>query len=131
MRYTTGKREKIVTLLRTDPAASYSLEQICELVLDGASGKSTVYRLVSELVADGCLRRICDERTRRVTYQYIDSEECHNHLHLKCKGCGRLIHLDDRISRELEDSVRAVGGFSIDEGALLLGTCLDCSGGDA
>lgn len=129
MGYTTGKKEKIMRLMRDNHGVSYSLEHICELVLDGDSGKSTVYRIVSELVADGCLRRICDERTRRVTYQYMGSEECHNHLHLKCKGCGRLIHLDDKISRELEDSVRSAGGFSIDEGALLLGTCLDCSGG--
>lgn len=131
MRYNTGKRDKILKLLCADSGASYSLEQICEMVLDGTSGKSTVYRIVSELVADGCIRRICDTRTRRVTYQYMGSEECHNHLHLKCKGCGRLIHLDDEISRELEDSVRSVGGFSIDEGALLLGTCHDCSGGEA
>ena len=131
MGYTTGKKEKIMRLMRDNHGVSYSLEHICELVLDGDSGKSTVYRIVSELVADGCLRRICDERTRRVTYQYMGSEECHNHLHLKCKGCGRLIHLDDKISRELEDSVRSVGGFSIDEGALLLGTCHDCSGGEA
>ena len=131
MVYTTGKKEKIMKLMRENHSASYSLEHICELVLDGSSGKSTVYRIVSELVADGCLRRICDEKTRRVTYQYIGSEECHRHLHLKCKGCGRLIHLDNKVSRELEDSVRSVGGFSIDEGALLLGTCLDCSGGEA
>ena len=130
MGYKTGKREKILDLLSANAAVSYTLEEICEQILDDASGKSTVYRIVSELVAGGCLRRISDGRTRRCTYQYIGSPECHNHLHLKCKGCGKLIHLDEEVSHALESSVLAVGGFELEEGTLLFGTCLDCKGGE-
>ena len=129
MGYTTGKKEKILKLLSLNAGSTYTLEQICDEVLDKPSGKSTVYRIVSELVADGCLRRISDGRTRHCTYQYIGSHDCHKHLHLKCKGCGKLIHLDEGLSRELENSVLTVGRFEIEEGTLLFGTCLDCKGG--
>ena len=47
----------------------------------------------------------------------------------KCKGCGRLIHLDEKISHELESKVLSLGGFVIESGTLLFGTCADCTGG--
>ena len=129
MRYTTGKKEKILSLLADGSERTYTLEHICELVLDGESGRSTVYRIVSELVADGRLRRISDGMTRHCTYQYIGDGGCHGHLHLKCKECGRLIHLDEELSHELETSVLTAGGFAIDKSSLLFGRCLECAGG--
>lgn len=127
MRYTTGKRERIIEFLSLNRESSYTLEQICDNITDGGSGKSTVYRLVSELVGEGRLTRISDGRTRHCTYQYLGAESCHNHLHLKCKGCGRLVHLDESVSERFEKAVRKAGGFLIDEGAFLIGTCEKCA----
>ena len=129
MVYITRKKEKIIELLSRNSDSSYTLEEICAEVLDDGKGKSTVYRLVSELVANGCVRRISDGMTRHCTYQYIGGAHCHNHMHLKCKGCGRLIHLDEEISHELESKVLSLGGFVIESGTLLFGTCADCTGG--
>ncbi len=127
MRYVTGKKELITEYLSKNADASFTLEEICDAVVKDGGGKSTVYRLVSELVNDGCVRRLTDGHTRHVTYQYIGDEHCHGHLHLKCKGCGKLIHLDEELSRELEGKVRSLGGFVIEEGTLLFGTCLGCA----
>ena len=127
MRYTTGNRELILAFLSENAAVSYTLEEICEALTDGGKGKSTVYRLVSELVGEGSIRRLSDGRTRHCTYQYVGKECCHSHLHLKCKGCGRLMHLDDGLSRDFERAVLNVGGFVIEEGTLLFGTCRNCA----
>lgn len=127
MVYTTGKRERIIDFLSENAERSYTLEEICEAITEGGKGKSTVYRLVSELVGEGILTRLSDGRTRHCTYQYVGGELCHTHLHLKCKGCGRLIHLDHELSEELERTVRQVGGFRIDDGAFLFGTCRECA----
>ena len=127
MRYTTGKRERILAFLSDNKDVSYTLEEICAALTDGGKGRSTVYRLVSELVGEGCIRRLSDGRTRHCTYQYVGDECCHSHLHLKCKGCGRLMHLDEGVSRDFERAVLNVGGFTIEEGTLLFGTCHDCS----
>lgn len=127
MRYTTGKRELILAFLSENADVSYTLEEICDALTDGGKGKSTVYRLVSELVGEGSIRRLSDGRTRHCTYQYVGKECCHSHLHLKCKGCGRLMHLDDGLSRDFERAVLNVGGFVIEEGTLLFGTCRNCA----
>ncbi len=129
MRYVTGKRERVVDFLKNSSDVSFTLEEICDAVLGGGGGRSTVYRLVSELVTDGILRRISDGRTRRFTYQYIGGEGCHHHLHLKCNACGRLIHLNDEFSHELEAKLMSVGGFAVEEGTMLFGKCRECNGG--
>ncbi len=129
MRYTTGKKERITALLRTNADASYTLEEICASVTDGGRGRSTVYRLVSELVAEGAVKRISDGKTRHCTYQYVGGEHCHAHLHLKCNGCGKLIHLDENVSHSLERKIFDIGGFSIEEGTFLFGTCRECAEG--
>ncbi len=128
MVYTTGKKYKIIDLLSSDSARSFTLEDICREILADGRGRSTVYRIVSELVADGVLRRISDGRTRHCTYQFIGGEKCRGHLHLKCSECGRLIHLDDDISHELCDRLLSIGGFLIESDALIRGKCKECAG---
>ena len=125
MTYKTGKRDSILGFLSDNSEKSFTLEQICGVITSDGHGKSTVYRLVSELVAQGTVRRISDGRTRHCTYQYVGDDECRGHLHLKCRDCGRLYHLDHELSDELSQKLCAEG-FSIDEGAMLFGKCRDC-----
>ena len=127
MGYNTGKRERILAFLRDNADNSYALEDICTALTSDGHGKSTVYRIVSELVGEGYVHRLSDGRTRHCTYQYVGGECCHKHLHLKCKECGRLVHLDEEVSRDFERAVMSVDGFTIEEGTLLFGKCRDCT----
>jgi Fur family ferric uptake transcriptional regulator len=127
MGYKTGKRELILEFLSRGDDASYTAEEIADAIIPSGSGMSTVYRLISELVKSGCVRRLSDGKTRRVTYQYVGDEHCHGHMHLKCKGCGRLIHLDEQVSRAFEEKILSIGGFAIEEGSFLFGRCRECT----
>ena len=127
MKYNTNRRADIISFLTDNRDASFTAEEVAAHVLNGGGGKSSVYRILAELTEGGCVRRITDSASRRVAYQYVGDEHCHHHLHLKCKGCGRLIHLDEDTSREVTARLSA-GGFIIDEGALLLGKCTSCGG---
>ena len=126
MAYKTGKKEEIINLLKSRADESMSLEEICRELLEEGKGRSTVYRLVSGLVECGLLRRISDGKTRHITYQYVGDEHCKHHLHLKCRECGRLIHLDEGISDGIKDAIVRIGGFELDEGEMLLGKCGEC-----
>ena len=127
MRYNTGNRERILAFFKNNADSSYALEEICSYLTEDGKGKSTVYRIVSDLVDESIVRRLSDGRTRHCTYQYAGDEHCHRHLHLKCKTCGRLMHLDEGLSREFERAVLGSGGFTIEEGTLLFGTCRECT----
>ncbi len=126
MGYITGKRERIIEFLESNSSSSFTLEEICRGVLTDGKGRSTVYRLVSELVSDGAVRRLSDGRTRHCTYQFLGGDGCHRHMHLKCKDCGRLIHLDEALSHELEERLVAAGGFEVEEGMVIYGRCSEC-----
>ena len=127
MKYNTKRREEIISFLMKNRECSFTAEQVAVALIGDSGGRSSVYRILSELTEGGCVRRITDGASRRVAYQYVGDEHCHHHLHLKCKGCGRLIHLDENISREVKDKL-SVGGFIIDEGELLFGRCDACGG---
>ena len=126
MRYKTGKKEKIVEYMKRNGERSLTLSEICSAVCEDEGGKSTVYRLVSELTESGILRRLSDGYTRHCTYQYVGEGECRGHLHLKCVGCGRLFHLDSELSGELRGRIRASEGFTLDLSELLFGRCREC-----
>ena len=126
MTYRTEKKEELLSFLSNSGGQALTIDEICREILDGDKGKSTVYRLISRLVDDGRVRRISDGKTRRVTYQYIAAGHCAEHLHLKCKECGRLFHLDGAVSKTLEKRILKINGFEIDEGALLYGKCKSC-----
>lgn len=126
MTYNTAARSRLLSFLNSNSERAFTLEQICEELLEDGHGKSTVYRLVPQLVDAGCVRRISDGRTRRVTYQFVGGAACSEHLHLKCNGCGKLIHLDYEISHALEDALKKSRGFTLDEGTLIFGMCKDC-----
>ena len=127
MKYNTGKRERIIKFLRINSAKSFTLEQITFEIVPAGKGKSTVYRIVSELVAEGKVKRLSDGKTRHCTYQYVGDESCVSHLHLKCRDCGKLIHLCDEISKEFSNALLSEDGFMLDAGAMLFGKCADCT----
>lgn len=127
MTYNTEKRTELLNYLKSCNGRAMTVDEICGAILTDGRGRSTVYRLISRLVDEGSLRRISDGKTRRVTYQYIYSGSCAEHLHLKCKECGMLIHLDDVTSHILEKRIMKREGFMLDEGALLYGICERCA----
>ena len=127
MTYNTEKRTELLNYFKSCNGSAMTIDEICEAILKDGKGRSTVYRLISRLVDDGVIRRISDGKTRRVTYQYIHCGSCAEHLHLKCKSCGMLIHLDDVTSHILEKRIMKSEGFTLDEGALLYGICGKCS----
>ena len=128
MTYNTQREKEILNLLSKEKHRAFSVEEICEKVLtDG--GKSTVYRIISKLTEKGVLKKICDTKTRRVTYQYLGEKSCCEHLHLKCKNCDRLIHLDKSSSETIMNLVKNSDSFALDPTEILSGICRTCKGG--
>ena len=130
MVYNTEKRSEITAFLSENCDRAFSLEEICTAVLPSERGKSTVYRLVSKMCEEGSVRRLTEERSRHVTYQYLGCHRCSEHFHLKCRECGKMIHLDEGISHQLEKQILATESFLLDDGAVLFGKCARCGGGN-
>lgn len=132
--YLTEQKKMLVDILEKDKDKELSIEQIIEELRSeykkDAPGKSTVYRLITKMVDEGKIRRLPKGKGRKFVYQLIESEHCHSHLHLKCVDCGRLIHLEKRLTEELTERVRAEKDFFvIEENTVLFGRCSSCGNG--
>jgi Fur family ferric uptake transcriptional regulator len=129
--YNTEQKRLLIEFLRQNSENSYTVEQIVEGIKDSAGesalGRSTVYRLMTRLVEEKQVQRFAEEGSRRFSYRIIADYHCRNHLHLKCLGCGKILHLDRETSDALLERVRLVKDFSVsEEDTLLFGSCSSC-----
>ncbi|MDR1664250.1 MAG: transcriptional repressor, partial [Clostridiales bacterium] len=78
-------------------------------------GRTTVYRHLEKLTESGELRRYTTDGVSGACYQYAGGRECGGspHLHLKCEGCGELLHLKCSSLNDLERHVLDKHAFQI------------------
>ncbi len=129
--YMTEQKKILQKILEDNKDCAYTVDELHEKIKqscgDKALGKSTVYRIITHLVSDGTVKKFVKENSRKAAYQIVMGEHCDCHLHLKCMGCGRLIHLDEEVSDRLLDTVRSTSNFSVSEEAtVLFGKCGSC-----
>ena len=125
MTYNTDRKNEIITLLSSERERAFTTEEICERILNGG-GKSTVYRIISELTSKGIIKKLSDPNSRHVRYQYLGERSCGEHLHLKCKSCDRLIHLDKSTSELVMNYIQRADSFTLDPTEILSGLCSLC-----
>ncbi len=128
--YQTKARKQLLEFLAENPDGSYTAEELAAALETAhgadAPGKSTVYRLVGKLVQEDQIRRFEPEGSHCFYYQ-IAGCGCQDHLHLKCTGCGRLIHMKESSSAHLLRDILMNSGFSVDEHrTVLFGRCNEC-----
>ena len=132
MAYQTEQKRILIQFLTEHREQAFAIEELAERMKaygPHAPGKSTVYRLMLHLLEEKRVRRFVEEDGRRFLYQLLEDEHCHEHLHLKCNRCGRLLHLDEHLSREFLERVRGVAAFSVsNDDTVLFGLCADCGG---
>ena len=129
--YVTEQKLILKKILKDNRDQAYTVEELMEKMRsacpDNAPARSTVYRLITHLTEEGEVKRFVPKNSRKAAYQIVGGEHCDCHLHLKCMGCGKLLHLDESISDELLDKVRNTSGFFVsEEDTVLFGKCNTC-----
>ena len=130
--YNTEQKKLLLEFLEKNHDSAYTIEEISTALKErGASvGKSTVYRLMTKLVEEKRVKRQLASGSRKAVYRIVLNEHCHNHLHLQCTECGRVLHLDEKTSDELLSTVKRLKSFAINEDdTVLMGRCATCSVG--
>jgi Fur family ferric uptake transcriptional regulator len=84
---------------------------------------STVYRTLEVLEELGLVRHT-HLSDRAPTYHSVDD---HEHFHLVCRNCHRVVSVDADVVAPLAERLRAEQGFVADVGHLaIFGTCVEC-----
>ncbi len=129
--YKTRQRERILRLLTENAGRHLSVDEVVDHLRGQGEpvGKSTVYRYLDRLVEQGLVRRYFLEERTGACYQYAGGEErCREHFHLKCIGCGGLLHVECSYLDEVAQHVASHHRFAIDHTkTVLYGLCELCA----
>lgn len=124
MPYKTKQRELIAGFFKDNTDRQFSINDISDMFSESI-GKSTVYREVSRLVEEGFVRKYPDS-DGYFWYQYA-GEHCHEHFHLRCISCGRIVHLDCHLMNDVCRHINSEHDFEIDMSrTMLYGVCGKC-----
>jgi len=126
-KYLTRQRKSLLELLSGHADEPLSARQISELSGEVEISISAVYRNLAALEHDGFLKRIAKPGSREVYYQYVNAPKCRGCLHLACKKCGKIFHMDTDGAEHLVRIIAEQEGFSVDKSeTVLYGLCEVC-----
>lgn len=128
--YKTKQKEKILNFLKENSNRHVTASDIISYLSNGEDsvGSATVYRYLEKLVSSDVVRKFYLDEKTGACYQFIENgEECHEHFHLKCIGCGKLYHIDCEYMQSLCGHVFEHHGFKVDNSkTVLYGKCDKC-----
>ncbi|MBR3766863.1 MAG: transcriptional repressor [Clostridia bacterium] len=128
--YKTQQKEMLLDFLKKHPDTPFSVEELSDELASSspsAPGKSTVYRLIGQLVDNGTVKRFVKGNSRQFLYQIAGGEECRHHLHLKCTECGKLLHMGHELSEKVLSNILGESDFTVKvDSTTLFGCCKDC-----
>ena len=130
--YNTKQLGALLECLEKHKSESLTVDGVCEKLEKAGEriGRTTVYRRLERLVAEGKITRFAPEEGKSVTYRFIGSgcgDECH--FHLICTECGEVAHTHCHELETLFAHMASEHGFKINERkTMLYGICEKCGG---
>ncbi|MBQ1340779.1 MAG: transcriptional repressor [Ruminococcus sp.] len=132
--YNTKQKEKLLNYLISNKDKHVNVQTISAYMSEEGTplDTATIYRRLDKLVEQGVVRKYVIDGKTGACYQYIDSQSnCHEHFHLKCIKCERLIHIDCGHLKGISEHILAHHGFTVDSSkTVFYGVCSECSGAD-
>ena len=126
MKYKTKHKTELIEFLKKHQDEHLTINEIQRSLKK--IPQATLYRLMDSLVESGQVRKYFIEPNSSCCFQYVGDEHCHEHFHLICKKCGKLIHLECDEVNHLLQHIKDDHGFEIDVSKVnFYGECDECA----
>ena len=126
-KYMTKQRKILLDYFSRHTHEALSAKQIADALGEDQISVSAVYRNLAALEEDGLLKRISKPGSHEAYFQYTDDSECVEKLHLSCKRCGKMFHMNTSGAEMLIRTIAEKEGFSVDRSeTVLYGICEAC-----
>ena len=133
--YKTKQRDLILNYMTAHKDSHVTVNVISDHLIGSGTpiGTATIYRQLEKLVEQGVVRKYTVDNSTCACFQYVEPERgCHEHFHLKCEKCGKLINLECDFVSELQVHVQSEHGFTIDPlRTVFYGVCKECAAAEA
>ncbi|MFV0465383.1 MAG: Fur family transcriptional regulator [Lachnospiraceae bacterium] len=130
MGYSTKTKTAMMNFIKKQKNSQFSAADIYEYIINQGYkvNKTTVYRNLERLVEENIVLQFKYIDKNNILYQYAgEHEECERHLHLKCKNCGKVIHLDCHFMDEFSNHLLQEHEFEIEcKESCISGLCKEC-----
>ena len=130
MEYFTKNKKSVMDVLIANKDKHLTIEEIASLLEQNGTpvAKASLYRIIDSLLSQGLLRKYSIDSNSSSCYQYSRDLE-HNHIHLICERCGKIIHLECHEVNKLLSHINMEHGFDINLCKVnLYGVCKECRG---
>ena len=127
--YQTEGKIALERFFKAHPDKQFTAEELHASICESTqTGKSSVYRNLSQLCKSEIVRSFYSNERQCHLYQYIGTDStCREHLHEKCVQCGKIEHLDCHISSDFIEHLQKEHGFTIHcSQTILYGICAEC-----
>lgn len=127
--YHTKQSDIILDCLKEMQDNAVSAEEIESILKEQGSpvGKTTIYRHLLKYEKDGIVRKLTPPSAKSALFQ-MTKNNCHEHLHLRCTKCGKILHLECKFMNMLDKHIKQHHGFSADyNSSVIYGICDKCA----
>lgn len=89
---------------------------------------TTIYRNLDKLMENGILMKHKTAGDECCKYQYVKPHgNCQEHIHMKCRSCGKIFHLECCFMEEISAHLKKEHGFTLEcADSILVGLCESC-----
>ncbi|OPZ21876.1 MAG: Ferric uptake regulator family protein [Firmicutes bacterium ADurb.BinA205] len=126
--YKTMQRTSILSFLETNIGKAFTVKEIIKGIRSDSAvscspSESTVYRIMSDLVKNGIVRRKINQNRE---YQYRLSNEKTDSISVRCRICGAVQHIDEKVCCEIIDELKKNVSIETDGDIEIIGICDKC-----
>ena len=128
--YNTKQKKLVSELVKNNSHKQLSCDEITYLLLQQGTpvGKTTVYRQLEKLVADGVIKKFNTQNSKSFLYQFVDENlRCDEHMHLRCIKCGNYEHLSCDFMKAVSEHLSLHHDFAVSNSQTeIMGVCANC-----
>lgn len=129
--YNTKAVQEIQQYLKLQKGKSFSAADVYHYLENNEVevNQSTVYRTLDRMTEQGILVRFKTANSKNSYYRMSDEHHnCDEHLHMQCRKCGKVMHLDCDFMSDIKKNLMKQYGFTLEcNGSTLCGLCSECS----
>lgn len=128
--YHSKNKDLILAFASEHKERRFSAQELHQFLEESGSqvNLTTVYRNLDKMIENKILMKFKTAEDECSLYQYVEPHgNCHEHLHMQCRSCGKIIHLECHLMEEITSHLREHHGFSLEcTGSVLIGICDEC-----
>lgn len=126
--YKTMQRESVLYFLKTSINRAFTVKEIAKGIKSDDTfhccpSESTIYRIMSDLVKSGAVQRKINDKRE---YQYKLISENVLKISVRCKVCGQVNTVDEKVCSEIIDTLKNNGYNEPHEDIEVIGICTTC-----